>query len=261
MRRVLAIGIGAGDLEHMTVGAIRALNQADVLFEIERGVGDLTARREEICRRYLEPGRHCRTVAVPEPERDRTAPAYGTAVEDWRARRAEIWERLIEQELGLEGCGAFLVWGDPSLYDSTIAVLDQVRARGSTEFELEVVPGISSVQALTARHRIALNRVGGAVMVTTGRRLAAHGFPPGVDDVVVMLDAHCSFRSLDPEGVEIYWGAYLGTEDEILIAGPLGEVGAEIERRRARAREHKGWIMDTYLLRRQGPPERALAAE
>ena len=43
MRRVLAIGIGAGDLEHMTVGAIRALNEADVLFEIERGVDDLTA--------------------------------------------------------------------------------------------------------------------------------------------------------------------------------------------------------------------------
>jgi precorrin-6A synthase len=257
MRRVLAIGIGAGDLEHMTVGAIRALNQADVLFEIERGVGDLTALREEICRRYMDPGRRYRTVAVPEPGRDRAAPAYGAAVEDWRARRAEVWERMIEQELAPEGCGAFLVWGDPSLYDSTIAVLDGVLAHGRTQFELEVVPGISSVQALTARHRIPLNRVGGAVMVTTGRRLAEHGFPAGVDDVVVMLDAHCSFRSVDAEGVEIYWGAYLGTEDEILIAGPLGEVAAEIEARRARARERKGWIMDCYLLRRQ----RARAAE
>jgi precorrin-6A synthase len=251
MRRVVAIGIGAGDLEHMTVGAIRALNQADVVFEIERGVGDLTALREEIRRRYLEPGRRCRTVVVPEPERDRTAPAYGAAVEDWRGRRAEVWERLIEQELESEGCGAFLVWGDPSLYDSTIAVLDQVLARGQTRFELEVVPGISSVQALTARHRIALNRVGGAVTLTTGRRLAEHGFPPGVDDVVVMLDAHCSFRQLDPEGIEIYWGAYLGTEEEILIAGPLGQVADQIRDRRAEARERKGWIMDTYLLRRQ----------
>ena len=251
MRRVLAIGIGAGDLEHMTVGAIRALNEADVLFEIERGVGDLTALREEICRRYIEPGRRYRSVVVPEPQRDRATPAYGAAVEDWRARRAEVWERLIEQELSSEGCGAFLVWGDPSLYDSTIAVLDLVAARGKTEFELEVVPGISSVQALAARHRIPLNRVGGAVMVTTGRRLAEHGFPPGVDDVVVMLDAHCSFRHVDGDGIEIYWGAYLGTQDEILISGPLGEVGDEIESRRAQAREAKGWIMDTYLLRRQ----------
>ena len=251
MRRVLAIGIGAGDLEHMTVGAIRALNQADVLFEIERGVSDLTALREEICGRYMEPGRGYRTVTVPEPGRDRAAPAYGAAVEDWRARRAEVWERLIEQELASDGCGAFLVWGDPSLYDSTIAVLDLVLERGHTVFELEVVPGISSVQALAARHRIPLNRVGGAVMVTTGRRLAEHGFPPDVDDVVVMLDAHCSFRHLDAAEIQIYWGAYLGTEDEILVAGPLDEVAAQIEEERARARERKGWIMDCYLLRRQ----------
>jgi precorrin-6A synthase len=257
MRRVLAIGIGAGDLEHMTVGAIRALNEADVLFEIERGVGDLTALREQICRRYMEPGRRYRKVAVPEPKRDRAAPAYGAAVEDWRARRAGIWERMIEHELAPEACGAFLIWGDPSLYDSTIAVLDQVLARGRTRFELEVIPGISSVQALAARHRIPLNRVGGAVMVTTGRRLAEYGFPDGVDDVVVMLDAHCSFREIDAEEIEIYWGAYLGTEDEILLAGSLADVAGEIEDRRARARERKGWIMDCYLLRRQ----RALAAE
>lgn len=257
MRRVLAIGIGAGDLEHMTVGAIRALNQAEVLFEIERGVSDLTALREQICRRYIEPDHRYRTVVVPEPKRDRAATEYGAAVEDWRARRAEVWERMIEQELSSEGCGAFLVWGDPSLYDSTIAVLDSVLAQKRTQFELEVVPGISSVQALTARHRIPLNRVGGAVMVTTGRLLRERGFPPGVDDVVVMLDAHCSFLRVDAEGVEIYWGAYLGTEDEILVAGPLAEVAAEIEARRAEARERKGWIMDCYLLRRQ----RALAAE
>ncbi|HWF24199.1 MAG TPA: precorrin-6A synthase (deacetylating) [Solirubrobacteraceae bacterium] len=257
MRRILAIGIGAGDLEHMTVGAIRALNEADVLFEIERGVGDLTAVREQICRRYIEPGRRYRTVAVPEPARDRAAGAYGAAVEEWRARRAEVWEEMIEQELAPEECGAFLVWGDPSLYDSTIAVLDGVQARGRTQFELEVVPGISSVQALAARHRIALNRIGGAVLVTTGRRLRERGFPAGVDDVVVMLDADCSFRRVDPDGVEIYWGAYLGTEDEILVAGPLAEVAAEIEARRAQGREGKGWIMDCYLLRRQ----RARAAE
>ena len=72
-----------------------------------------------------------------------------------------------------------------------------------------------------------------------------------LDDGVVMLDAHCSFRYVDAEGTLIYWGAYLGTEDEILIAGPLDEVAGQIEDRRAQARERKGWIMDCYLLRRQ----------
>ena len=38
-----------------------------------------------------------------------------------------------------------------------------------------------------------------------------------------MLDAHCSFRELDDD-LSIYWGAFLGTDDEILISGTIGEV-------------------------------------
>jgi precorrin-6A synthase len=129
-------------------------------------------------------------------------------------------------------------------------VIERMLAAGRVAFSYEVIPGVSAIHALTARHRIPLNRVGGAVQITTGRRLAAGGWPPDVDDLVVMLDADCSFRTLHPAGVEIYWGAYLGTPDELLVAGPLAEAAPEIERVRAQARERKGWIMDTYLLRR-----------
>ncbi|MGV9236654.1 precorrin-6A synthase (deacetylating), partial [Streptomyces nigra] len=87
------------------------------------------------------------------------------------------------------------------------------------------------------------------VQITTGRRLA-EGFPDGVDDVVVMLDAHQRFRQYADEDLDIYWGAYLGTPDEILVSGPIAEAAPRIERLRAEARERKGWIMDTYLLRR-----------
>jgi len=34
------------------------------------------------------------------------------------------------------------------------------------------------------------------------------------------------------------------------VSGKLGEVAGEIERVRREARERKGWIMDSYLLRR-----------
>lgn len=250
MRRVLVIGIGAGDPEHVTVQAINALNEADVFFVIEKGheTDELVRLRREICERYIDEQTY-RIVEIADPPRDRTTPAYREAVEDWRARRAELWERAIADELGEDGCGAFLVWGDPSLYDSTLAVLEQILARGTVAFEHEVVPGISSVQALTARHRMPLNRVGRAVQITTGRRLA-EGFPDGVDEVVVMLDADCSFRHLDDDGLEIHWGAYLGMDDEILASGRVNEVGPQIERLRAEARERKGWIMDAYLLRR-----------
>ena len=253
MRRVLVIGIGAGDPEHVTVQAVGALNEVDVFFVINKNpshpeTDELVRLRREICERYIREPTY-RIVEIADPPRDRTTPAYGDAVEQWRARRAELWERAIADELGEDGCGAFLVWGDPSLYDSTIAVLEQILARGTVAFEHEVIPGISSVQALTARHRIPLNRVGRPVEITTGRRLA-QGFPDGVDEVVVMLDADCSFRHLHDDTLEIHWGAYLGMDDEILVSGSVGEVGEEIQRLRREARERKGWIMDAYLLRR-----------
>ena len=111
-----------------------------------------------------------------------------------------------------------------------------------------MIPGISSVSALAARHRIGLNRVGRPFQVTTGRRLADEGWPAGVDDVVIMLDARQTFTA-HPEA-DIYWGAYVGTGDELLRSGRVADVAEEIVHTRTEARERHGWIMDTYLLRR-----------
>jgi precorrin-6A synthase len=252
VRRLLVVGVGAGDPDYVTVQAVRALNEVDVFFVVEKGgdADELAALRRGILERFVENPSSYRIVAVPDPPRDRATPAYVAAVDDWRERRAEAWEAALRDELGEDGVGAFLVWGDPSLYDSTIDVVERVLAAGRVQLGYEAIPGVSAVHALTARHRIPLNRVGGAVQITTGRRLAADGWPDGVDDVVVMLDADCAFSRLDPAGVEIHWGAYLGTPDELLVAGPLAEAGPEIQRVRAAARARKGWIMDTYLLRR-----------
>ncbi|HEX5191450.1 MAG TPA: precorrin-6A synthase (deacetylating) [Solirubrobacteraceae bacterium] len=256
MRRVLVIGIGAGDPEQVTVQAIRAINRADVVFVTEKGseADELARVRREILARYREDGREPRVVALADPPRDRTASAYREAVDDWRHRRADLWERALVDELAGGQTGAFLVWGDPAIYDSTIAVLEEILARGRVALDYEVIPGISSIQALAARHRIPWARVGGAVQITTGRRLAA-GLSQETDDVLVMLDSGCAFSTVAAEDVEIYWGAYVGTDDEILVSGRVHEVAAEIERRRRDARERKGWIMDSYLLRR--PPTTA----
>lgn len=244
------IGIGPGNPEQVTVEATRALNRVDVFFVVDKGSEkeDLARLRREICDRYVERPDY-RIVEIPEAHRERDPTDYQAEVEAWRARRAAVWADAIRAELPEDGCGGFLVWGDPSLYDGTISVLEQVRADGALELDLEVVPGISSVQALAASHRITLNRIGGAIQITTGRRLA-DSFPEAGDDVVVMLDGGCAFKGVDPTRMEIYWGAYLGTDDELLVSGELGAVADEIERVRAKARDRNGWIMDTYLLRR-----------
>ncbi|MFE5190007.1 precorrin-6A synthase (deacetylating) [Streptomyces sp. NPDC056628] len=252
MRTIHVIGIGAGDPEQLTLQAVRALRDTDVFFILDKGEvkSDLTGLRRDLLDAHVPEGTY-RVVEARDPERDRSAggAAYSPAVGDWRSARAGIYARLIAEELGAEETGAFLVWGDPALYDSTLAILEEVLASGTVAFAYDVVPGISSVSSLAARHRTGLNRVARPVQITTGRRLA-EGFPQGVDDVVVMLDAHQAFRQYAGEDVDIYWGAYLGTPDEILVSGPIAEAAPRIERLRAEARERKGWIMDTYLLRR-----------
>jgi precorrin-6A synthase len=251
MRKIFVIGIGAGNPDYITVQAINALNEVDVFFIIDKGQEkeDLVRLRKEICERYIK-SKSYRTVETADPPRDRTPSSYEPAVRAWHEQRAAIYETLISEELGVDECGAFLVWGDPSLYDSTLRIIDQIVARGTVAFEYEVIPGISAVQALAARHRIALNRIGRSIHITTGRKIA-EGLPDNADDVIVMLDGDCSFKAIDDASVDIYWGAYLGTEDEILVAGALRERAPEIERMRAEARTRKGWVMDTYLLRKR----------
>ncbi|OIJ67801.1 precorrin-6A synthase (deacetylating) [Streptomyces mangrovisoli] len=254
MRRIHVIGIGAGDPDQLTLQAVRALRDTDVFFILDKGEvkSDLTQLRRDLLRTHVPEGTY-RLVEARDPERDRAAggDAYSPAVGDWRSARAAIYERLIREELADGERGAFLVWGDPALYDSTLAILQEVLDGGTVAFEYDVVPGISSVSALVARHRTGLNRVARPVQITTGRRLA-EGFPRDVDDVVVMLDARQAFRRFADEDIDmdIYWGAYIGTPDEILISGPVREAAPRIEEARAEARERKGWIMDTYLLRR-----------
>lgn len=249
MREVLVIGIGAGDPDYVTVQAVRALNRADVLFAMDKGADrdDLLALRRQICDTHLR-GAY-RLVTAPDPERVLDGPSYRDDVRAWHAARARIYAHLIDAEIPAGGAGAFLVWGDPALYDSTLRLLDQVAADGTVDFSVTVVPGISAPQALAARHGVTLHGVGAPVHVTTGRRLS-QGWPDGVDDVVVMLDGSCAFRTVDPAGVTIHWGAYLGTPDEILVAGALADVADTIVATRAEARARKGWMFDTYLLRR-----------
>jgi precorrin-6A synthase len=253
MKKVLIIGIGAGNPDYVTVQAIKAMNATDVFFFLDKGrdKDDLVNLRKAICERFIEKPSY-RIVEVPSPARDADDPDYKAGVRAWHTEKADIFRSLIEKEMKDDEVGAFLVWGDPSLYDSTIRIIQQIVAEGAPPFEYEIIPGITSVQALAAEHKIALNQIGEPIYITTGRKLR-EGLPSAVNTAVVMLDDGSGLRALVGEDVEIYWGAYLGTPDEILISGKLDDHVDEIERMRSEARARHGWIMDTYLLRRSPP--------
>ncbi|TIW66348.1 MAG: precorrin-6A synthase (deacetylating), partial [Mesorhizobium sp.] len=124
MRKLLVIGIGAGNPEHMTVQAISGLNRADVLFIPDKGAKktDLAELRRQICDRFVTNPKS-RRVEFDVPVRAEPSPSYRATVDDWHEAIAEIYEGLIRDELAEDGCGAFLIWGDPSLYDSALRIL------------------------------------------------------------------------------------------------------------------------------------------
>ena len=237
------IGIGSGNPDHLTRQAMRAMNAADLILIPRKGEGkaDLAELRLAICRDVLT-NPTTRIVEFDLPVRDETILDYKARVEDWHDRIAAVWRAAI----GAAAKVALLVWGDPSLYDSTL----RIAARLVPADRVHVVPGVTSIHALTAAHGIALNEIGAPFVVTTGRLLRDEGFPAGVDTAVVMLDGECSFQALDPAGISIWWGGYVGMKEEIIVSGPLAEVGARIVSLRADERARHGWIMDIYLLRR-----------
>ncbi|UZE21900.1 precorrin-6A synthase (deacetylating) [Pseudomonas sp. B21-056] len=251
MKKLSVIGIGAGDPDYLTMQAVKALNRVDVFFLMDKGPAKHTLLdlRRDICERYIV-DRTYRFVEASSPERQRGDPDYACSIEELNRAKQATFEKLIDEELSDGQCGGFLVWGDPSLYDSTVRILQAILDAGRGDFEFEVIPGITSVQALAAQHKVPLNSIGGALEITTGRRLAA-GHVGEAASVVVMLDAEDAYRQVSDPDTHIYWGAYVGTADELLIAGRLGDVADDIERTRKAARLANGWIMDTYLLRKR----------
>jgi len=245
------IGIGTGNPDHLTRAGEAAMRDADlILLPAKRAeTVELLDLRRALCGSVAT---GARIVAFDLPERGRDGP-YLAAVDDWHDAIAAAWARAIAEHLPDGGRLALLVWGDPSLYDSSLRIAARLIA-GAMPMTVRVVPGITALQALTAAHAIPLNTLGAPVLVTTGRRLIADGWPAGVDTVAVMLDAGAAFRTVDPAGVRIWWGAYLGMAQEALAAGPLATLRDTIPSLRAELRARHGWIMDSYLLRR-GPAD------
>lgn len=251
MTKLCLIGIGTGNPDHLTFEGAAALRDADLVLIPRKGPdkADLADLRRQICERVLGAGA-AGIVEFDMPRRDARA-GYLAGVAAWHTAIAKAWQEAIAACHATPpppGLVALLVWGDPSLYDSAL----RIAATLDPPPEIRVVPGVTALQALTAAHRIPLNDIGQPVLVTTGRRLRTDGWPTGVDRIAVLLDSDGAYRALAASEFDIWWGAYLGMAEEILIHGRLADVADEIERTRAAARARHGWIMDTYILRRRG---------
>lgn len=140
------------------------------------------------------------------------------------------------------------MWGDPSLYDSTIRILEHVRSLG-VELDYDVLPGVSAPALLAARHRMVLHEVGRSVHITTGRRLQ-EAVAAGLDNIVAMLNPPRTASispawTTGPSG-----GVRISARQRQLLTGRLRDIVALLPDARAAATDIDGWVMDLFLLRR-----------
>lgn len=237
-REVLVIGMGPGGFGQLTLDAVAAMNRVDVFLVADgsENRSDLVWRRSEFIRRHVK--RAHRIITVLDPAGEHPSDELD------EARLATY--RQILSGLPDGAVVGFLAWGDPALYDSVLRVIDALRP--TMGLTVKVIPGLSALQVLAAAHQIALH--GAPVHLTTGQRLLGE-YRPELGDVVVFNDPELTCRGLVAElpELEIYWGAYLGTDDEVLANGPIGQVIDEIVELRAQLEAHHGWVHDTYLLR------------
>ena len=156
--RLYGVGVGPGDPELLTLRAYHVLSRASVIF-----VPAKTEQSESIARSIignLVPGIEPKITGIILPMlRDKEQ-----LKEYWHQAANTIWQHLDKGE----DC-AFVNVGDPFLYGTFIHILETLK-KSHPEIEVEVVPGISSINAAAARTVVPLASDDDNVAIISGNR-------------------------------------------------------------------------------------------
>jgi precorrin-2/cobalt-factor-2 C20-methyltransferase len=195
--RLIGIGVGPGDPEHLTLKALRCLKEADQVFVPAGG------RAAEIVSAHVE----CTPLDF--------------AMSD-AASRDEHWDRAGQLIATVSGTAAFATIGDPNLYSTFTYIAHTVRAL-VPDVIIETVPGITAMQDLAARS--------GTVLAEGEERLALVPYTAGdaslrealgsFDTVIVYKGGRHLPHVLDAvreAGREPVYGENLGRTGETLTA-------------------------------------------
>ena len=144
MVELFLVGIGTGNPEHITSQARKALEQAGIILVPNKGSekSELVDVRIKICKEIIG-DKKTKIVQFDLPKRDLSYP-YQEGVEKWHDNVARVWSSTIRENCSEGTKVAFLIWGDPSLYDSSLRIAERIKPKP----KIQVFAGITSIQAL-----------------------------------------------------------------------------------------------------------------
>ncbi len=147
--KLYVIGVGPGDPELLTLKAVRILRAVPVIF-VPKGREDGTRLSLSIARKAVSLDDK-EIIELHFPMKKTT---HGSEMDElnskWNEAAGAVLTRL---NTGVEA--AFVTLGDPSIY-STFFYLYKRLAEQSPDLQIEIVPGISSINAAAARAGVSL---------------------------------------------------------------------------------------------------------
>ena len=136
--QLFLIGIGTGNPDYLTQQAAHAIKMADLILIPYKGIekSDLADLRLGVVH-AIRPDAPIEFFDMPDRATD---VPYLAAVNDWHGQIAERWAHAMAKHPHAHHV-ALLVWGDPSLYDSTL----RIAARLTPQPDMKVIPGIAAM--------------------------------------------------------------------------------------------------------------------
>lgn len=200
------VGMGPGDPELMTLKAVRAIREADLIAMPDTGLGAsaVTAIAGDLLK-----GKELLMLYMPmRGGRDAWRDAHAQAVETLKAR--------LRQGANI----AYLVLGDPMLY----ATGSYLMALLKPEFEVRVIPGVTAMCAAAAELQVPLCEDRERLEIRPG---FAPEDPLG-DGNVVIMKANGKLRQIleAGEGREMYLARNIGMDNA--YAGPLQDADLDV---------------------------------
>ena len=192
MAKVYAVGVGPGDPELLTRKAERIIRQSAVICA-PTGNADAASY----------------ALLIVEPFLDRTRQEVVSQVFPMMKDQAGLdgfWERAAGQVADHVRAGrdvAFITIGDPFLY-STFLYLYRIFRRSYPDIEIEIVPGISSINAAAAAAGLPLGMGGERIAILPAVYEDAELRKTLTDfDTVVLMKVHRVFDRVYPLLVEL----------------------------------------------------------